>query len=646
MSKLWNRIQLKRTKTVTMTTLQTKPKELPFMIGADPEFLAFYGRRSVHAQELLKTFLGKVRPALDTDEYGYRIGNAGHIGWDGHNSTGEMRPSAAKSPEQLVKNIGDMLAAVHEHIPFIDFSALSIGAPVGGHIHLDASGDMANEKTKARVARLVATFILPIFASEHAICSGFRSSGSYGSPEDMRYQNVGSSAKMVLEIRGPSAEWTVSPKIAKATLCYIACVWQEISKRSAALAKTEIALKNQPQIKAAFSAILSDYRPVKEGILKGIAETVRGFEFYEQYKEDIEFILDPKAVYAEKEKVGWNLMVGWGLTKEVKPKKKDLMSEKNVAKKAKGVNMDLIDSSFSVSYNNDFNVSFFSEAISERVAGLGWKLKKEYFLFGLKKGIEGFLTNDADKNLYFTIPKNSSHDNINNLTQKLSQKYAQQKRVDMIRIDPQTGKTRKGMGDVVIIGLPYAMRQTKNVKELVELIWRIENKKIEPKKLSEFEDYTEPSPKAKGQEIPEELEPLLRANVEMQVMPVHLEIEQGLDQMTAQSYRSTVLAQADDTPARRTPTEILGLGAGNLSYFTSDQVRYINDKTPEQLEELFNMVSIFHAPPEILAPLSSATWRGMNHLDKIKMLVAMMMSNEASAALPANIAPMSVEGGI
>lgn len=620
-------------------TADKKKNELPFMIGADPEFLAFYGRKSVHAQELLTWGLGKVRPALENDGYGYKIGKFGHMGWDGHNATGEMRPSAAKTPDELVANIGGMLKAVHEHLPFVDFSALSIGAAVGGHIHLDAGPDMYNDKTKARVARLVATFLLPIFASEHAICSGYRSSGSYGQPQDMRYQNVGTSAKMVLEIRGPSAEWTVSPRIAKATLCYIACVWQEIIKRSLPLSKTEIALKTEPQIKAAFNAILSDYRPMKDGLLKGIAETVRGFEFYDKYKEEIEFILDPKAVYAEKEKVGWNLMVGWGLTKEVKPKKKELMSEKIVAKKAKGVNMDLIDSSFSVSYNNDFNVSFFSEAISERVAGLGWKLKKEYFLFGLKKGVEGFLANDADAGTFFNVPSNINHKTINSLTQKLVQKYGSQKRVDMIRIDPKTGHTRKGMGDVVIIGLPYEMRQHKDVKHLVELIWKIENNKLEAKKLADYPDVVE-SPKVKGQEMPEELERILSASpVEIASTSIHVDLEPAMDQTTAQSYRATVAAETsveEDTPAPNQIFELLQLRREDMRYISGEQMSYINAQTPEQLAAIVAQVHFMESVPAILAEVYSRDdWRNQSHLNRVVAIVEKLRQAQVAAAAAA-----------
>ena len=462
-------------------------KKLTFKLGADPEFLLFYGNKVVHAREAFVTYM--VKEGMPGVDAGFKVDNAGNIGWDGHPATGEMRPAAANSPKGLTDNIGILLQAVHKAMPFLDISTLSIGSPTGGHIHVDIANPqiMENPREKSRISRLVATFLIPIVASEHRICTAYRASSSYGNPADLRMQQIpGSGGKYTLEIRGPSAEWTTTPKIAECTLAYIATVWTEIQKRHELLAKTEVALKTEQQIKATYGAIISDYKPTRDGIMKAITETVRTFELYPKYKEEIEYILNFREVYNDKEKVGWNINQGWNFDDKKAPSKRALLSEKTVSAKSKDVDMQLLDTSFNVSYNDDYNVQMFSQALSQRIAGLGWKLKYEYFLYGLKKGVDGFLAQEGNTEELIAVPSNMIKDDVKATTKKMRDRYADKGKTNLYRIDPKTGKARIGFNDVMIIGLPYEMRQKKDVKEFIDLIWKIEQKKLKPKPIGKW----------------------------------------------------------------------------------------------------------------------------------------------------------------
>ena len=543
----------------------TQPKkknfELPFLIGSDPEFLVFFGHNSTPAADLFANYLGgraKLKTVPIDRGGGYEIGDHGNVGWDGHIQTGEIRPTAEKTVQAHVKHIGEILKTVHEHIPFISISTLSITSTVGGHIQLDGSEEMwRSEARKSRITKLLATFLMPILASEHKICTGSRG-GQYGKLEDNRFAQRGSN--WVWEVRGPSAEWIVTEKIATATLAYISAVWQEIIHRDVALMQTEVALKTTQQIQGMYTAILSDYRPVRDGIIKSVAETVRGFEFYKEFKDEIEFILDYKSVFEEKKKHGWDPMRGWGFDNAKTPTKKDLLATKKVAEKAKQINMDLMDTSFSVSFNDDYNVSLFADALTERIAALGWKLKKEYYLFGLKKGVQGYLAHDAETKNFYSMPTNKPKEQTVATVSKMRDKYQQGSRFNMLRIDPKTGFTRSSFRDVVIIGLPYNLRQKKDIKSLIDLIWRIESNKLIHKSGTSF---PEPEIETKKEEVTSGLEGITTATVPM-AQPSEVSTMAFREQIDAKDYAAKVqkdLTHPKDqvynwAPQTVTPTEL------------------------------------------------------------------------------------------
>jgi len=427
--------------TATTPATTTKPKikerKLPFKLGADPEFLLFHGNRALNARGLLESFL-KSKTGLRGGGGGYRMEGIGEIGWDGASSTGELRPEPADSPEGITQNIELLIKTMHKHLPFLDYTTLSIGASIGGHIHIDvpnhlvqspgsnnsirptrtyAPGEIQPERPEDntgtwglaprnitvreqqsemnRITKLLATFVMPIIASEHRISSTGRLAGSYGKADDIHWdrQNNGQGT---LEIRGMSAEWMTSPKTVLSTMAYFAVIMNEVVKHNKELILEQAILKTKGHINAVQQMMLSDYQIIEVAIVKSLAKTIQQFELYKMFKEEVDFIMHPHAVMAEKEKYGWTLTSGWDLNEQGKnPTKKDIFSNKKIASRLKNADHVAIEEGFSVPFNDDYNVALFAKSITDRIATINWKLTNEYFLFGLKKRNRGILRHEV-----------------------------------------------------------------------------------------------------------------------------------------------------------------------------------------------------------------------------------------------------------
>lgn len=481
----------------------TTKNKLPFKIGADPEFLLFHGVRALDAHGLMTTYFQK-KANLKLNETGhgggYIVPNVGEIGWDGASSTGELRPEPTDNPEEMVNKIGTLIAKMHEHMPFVDYTTLSIGSPIGGHIILDApkelvsenhapNGDIQAQKAEMnRVAKLIASFVMPIIASEHKVSSSSRLGMDYGQADDYRWEERGPKKQGTLEVRGMSAEWITSPKIAHATLCYMAVIWHEILKNNKELIKEKAILKTKGHITAVQQMMLADYRLLETAIVKGLSKLIRQFELYPLYKKEVEFILHPADAMREKEKHGWNLTSGWKIGNKVKPPtRKDIFADKKIAERLKAADMAALEQGFHVPYNDDYNVQLYAKAISDRVAGINWKLNNEYFLFGLKKGIEGFACMRIKEKTFHSVPTNNPHANTTSSCEKMSKRFEEEIK-NLVRIDPKTGKTRRWGVNQVVIGIPYGIRAENNTKPLLELIWDIEKGKNKATKITEFVD--------------------------------------------------------------------------------------------------------------------------------------------------------------
>lgn len=502
------------------TTTQTteNKKVFPFKIGADPEFLLFHGKRGLDAKSILTNFF-KNKTNLQKMDYGYLIEDKGEFGWDGASSTGELRPNAEYDPKKLTENIGKLIETIHKELPFIDFTTLSIGAPIGGHIHLEIPKTLFGENFKGtnygypgdeitkkmnKLTKLIASFMMPIIASEHRISTSSRLATQYGRADDIKYESHGSGSKMFLtaEVRGMSAEWITSPEVTYATLCYMGVIWNEVMKRSDELIKEKVMLKTKGHILSIQQMMLADYKPVEKGITNGIAKLVRQFEMYPQFKNEVEFILHPSDVLKTKEKAGWNMEKGWiGKTKNG-PSKKTLLSEKKVTEKLKS-DQSLIENTVGIPFNDDHNCNLFAQAISNRIALFNWKLNNNYFIYGLKKEIEGFAVMNQQNNKFYAIPTNNDKAKTIDSCMKMANKYMQSTNSG-IKIDPKTGKITTRKSSAIVIGIPYSLRAENNVKPLIELIWGIEKGKIKEKTIDEFATpTTRKNAKTDAQEVVE-----------------------------------------------------------------------------------------------------------------------------------------------
>ena len=459
-------------------------RKIQLKLGCDPEFMMFYGNRKADASTMFKSFF-KNTGMLGGQ--GIIIPGIGEIGTE--HDMGEMRPIPGSSPEELVEHIGTMIKVMHKHMPFLDMTTLSIGTPAGGHIHLDMPIEMAQDtKTQNRLVRIISTMIMPILASEHRLCAASRYTQSdYGHANDVRYDHKGNS--FCIELRALTSEWICTPKIALATLSYLAVVWNEAIKNHSTLGKENIIFKNQPQIEAVQRMILADYKPIGSSIILELGKLIRTFELYETFKEECELILDPEKAFKEKEAAGWELFQGWGLRNKPRPiTKRTLLAEKTIKARAKSINADLLTSTLSMPYNNDYSVEIYAHALAERTAALQWQLKYEYFLYGLKKGIKGFTAAKVDSDEFFVVPSNASAQDTVHGANKMKQRFLSVRKLSNgTRIDPKTGKVRKTKNDAIVIGLPYDIRVDKNVKPLIELIWKIEKGTLKAKRTNQIE---------------------------------------------------------------------------------------------------------------------------------------------------------------
>lgn len=473
------------------TKATKKDTELPFMIGCDPEFLMFFGSRGLDASHVLTSFFNS-GPYTNRNG-GFNIPKVGNFGWDGAASTGELRPVATKSIQQMVDNIGTMLKTISDKMPTVDITTLSIGSPIGGHIHVDdfmhkynaENGfiEEPNLQEMARVRNLMATYLLPIAASDHRVSALARLRGNnYGRLTDLRFERKGKI--ITCEIRGLTAEWMTTPKIAYATFAYVVTVWHELQKRNKELIKSDFVTRTDEQNENLQKMMLADYKIIERGICQSIKKEIETFELYPTFKNEIDFILKPEKVLDEKRAVGWNIRAGWNFSQTKKPTKKDLLNPTKAMTVLKKQNIPDINLHFGMSYNDDFNVALFSSEIAERVAGLNWQLKNDYFLFGFKKDVDGYAAMTPDGQ-FFTMPTNAATADVEMVCKKMQSRSRNQ---NITRIDPKTGQIRKvDNHNKIIIGIPYEERASKNVKGLIELIYNIENNKIEPKARATFD---------------------------------------------------------------------------------------------------------------------------------------------------------------
>jgi len=439
------------------------PKKLPFKIGADPEFNLIIDDQHFCAEALLEDmFSGK----LKAKDMGYEIPDAGEIGWDGNNDIAELRPKPANSPEELTANLKKLISKIAETNPLLEMSTLCDMGTVGGHIHFELSPESSNA-TRDAISRKLGSFYLPIIMSEDRLNLRTRNKSSYGKLTDYRAERHGNS--FTFEFRAPSAEWLTTEEIAKSTLAYLATVYNEIVKHPKNFAKCNgLIFKNRNQGDALKDLAISDFRIIMHAITSKIRKYIHTFEFYRQYKKEIDFILSANRVNKAKEKAGFNLAIGWGLVKYKQPSKRQLFSRID-AKKEKE-NLDQLAKLVKIDYNSDINVGDFANSLKVKIARFHWKLNNHYFLFGLKKGVNDFII--TNKNFEFLngqkqIETTNDLYYIKETIKRMITKFPNQRKR---RLDSNNDNYRK----YILIGIPYDLRINGNTKPLIEKIYEIE----------------------------------------------------------------------------------------------------------------------------------------------------------------------------
>lgn len=130
-------------------------------VGADPEFL-FHDRGGMLRSA--RQLFGEREIRLSGDTHS-------NLGWDGHSSTGEIRPHYSNNPETVVKTIQNLfkeMVAQHPDIP----DSMEIltgngagGEATGGHIHIGGYQPTLGHLGRDSIAQLLDTFLLPVALS-------------------------------------------------------------------------------------------------------------------------------------------------------------------------------------------------------------------------------------------------------------------------------------------------------------------------------------------------------------------------------------------------------------------------------------------------------------------------------------------------
>jgi hypothetical protein len=462
-----------------MNETKFKKKPFKFNIGADPEFNITIQNKKAMADCIFPAILEK-NPKTKRSNQGFQIEKAGEIGWDGCSETGEVRPLPSKYPEGVVNNLGKIFGTIASKMQLFELSTLCEKGPVGGHIHLEISDGLAqNLSLMKKYHRRLAAFYLPLLMGENLNNIKMRKGiGGYGDITDHRVQKFGNA--YTYEFRVPSAEWLTTPKIAMATLAYIATVFNEILHKPKQFEKCkEILFTNDQQARALHDMTLSNFQFAIIAMTKHIKKLIKKFEYYKEYKEEIDFILNYDKVLKEKQKAEFNILKGWKMLNYQIPNKRDLMNDKKIKQIALSKDIETIEDFIKMNYSNDNNVSHFANILKQRIAAMNWKLKFTYFFFGLRKGITNFLISNGNLKML------SGAEMIKTPEERELAQQLLNRQKDRLRIKhtQNVKETTEKLENAILFGIPYAERVNSNHKKFLEMVHDIEKGKIKPNKF-------------------------------------------------------------------------------------------------------------------------------------------------------------------
>lgn len=464
-----------------------------YKIGSDPEFNVLLGGVRVPANKAWEQLF------LDYKDFsGCTLKtNGGVLGCDGCPATAELRPLPALDPREVTENIGKCLSPLRNKNSFFDYSTLSIWAPVGGHVHLEIATSKTERWIKDAHKKLL-SFYLPIMLGEQQTNLKLRMK-SYGDITDVKIRE----GKPTLELRVPSAEWLTSRKVTEATLAYLSVIWHEINEHPQNLDKT-ILLKTIEQEKALQELAVSRFETLTKGLLKQISKNVRTFELYPEYKKEIEFILTPEKVLAEKKKHNFLINSGWSLgTRKVKPSKQNFLklttslTGNNIAIRQEELPL------LGVGLNpGDHKIEEIGKALSQALSQ-GHRLARRYYFFGLRKGVGDFLISIHDEDeLIRTLEapsvKNSEESDLIHIVsgKMLSKAKSAFRSRDQYTINFKTNKVERDSREIIAFGIPYAYRDnlSEGLPIIMEKLWDLDHGPLVPHQVEIDPKNTESLP--------------------------------------------------------------------------------------------------------------------------------------------------------
>jgi len=450
-------------------------KEFPFKIGADPEFNILFQNDRLNANYIIKALFKKSE--LKENDMGYQIPKAGELGWDGCASTAELRPLPSSKPAKIVEHIGNILIQFANKIKLFNLSTLSNKASVGGHIHFELPKDKftdfavdSNLRPTANMRRLhrcISLFYLPLLMDENNENLKIRMCSSYGKLEDFRINKQGTT--YTYEFRAPSAEWLTTPKIANATLSYLGVVFHEFLNHPESANKVKnLLLTNNRQLNTIQEVAISNFAVINNFLCSKIKKALRQFKLYPNFKEEIEYLFNAPRVLRDKEKVNYDVLQGWNMKASKMPTKRQLMSDRKIKEITLTEDMEGIIEMINIKFNPDSNCETFARSLKEKVVALNWQLKNNYFVFGLRSGINDYIAFNSAKELYYgkeLVETRSDWSELFNLMTRIQQKFG--------IASPGANKAQFNRNSV-IIGVPYQERVRLNTKGFTKKVIDIE----------------------------------------------------------------------------------------------------------------------------------------------------------------------------
>lgn len=454
-------------------------KKFPFKIGADPEFNILIQDRHFKAESLFRSLFSS---KLTAKEMGFSVPRAGAIGWDGNPDTGELRPLPADSPEALVGNIRELIKTIVNANKIFELSTLSDMGTVGGHIHLDLPPCQSQSEAQnlaMKIHKKLSSLYIPLILGEDLVNLRTRSRGSYGKITDWRIDQLNNN-KWLYEFRVPSAEWLTTERTALATIAYVATVYNEIINHPKNFSKlSRLVFKNEKQGLALQELASSHYMMLNESVTGKIKRNIKSFEFYPQYREEIDFVLTPAKVLKEKQEAGFNMTKGWKMVNYKRPSKRQLFARVSDKQLKSLPNLDMMTQIVPIKFNPDINVADFVSVLKQKIAVLDWKLDHIYFFFGLKQGIEDFIIKNKDGEYLYgqeQIKTRADLSEMDKTFRRMDQKFPYLN-------TRAAGKLENENKQYILIGIPYQLRLALKPREMLERVYEIEKGKADAVKV-------------------------------------------------------------------------------------------------------------------------------------------------------------------